>query len=89
MEYHYYISRDKYFLQNKEFFLRRELLRPAPVVSLKRSDCFINNLVALMTEKWQEKRQSPGVCLIEVSILNSMVSVRRELTVKAIRKMNL
>ena len=59
------------------------------MVGLKRSDCFINNLVAVMTEKWQEKRQSPGVCLIEVSLLNSMVSVRRELTVKAIRKMNL
>ena len=59
------------------------------MVGLKRSDCFINNLVAVMTEKWQEKRQSPAVCLIEVSILNSMVSVRRELTVKAIRKMNL
>ena len=55
MEYHYYISRDKYFLQHKEFFLRWELLRPAPIVGLKRSDCFINNLVAVMTEKWQER----------------------------------
>ena len=89
MEYHYYISRDKYFLKNKEFFLRWKLLRPAPVVGLKRSDCFINNLVAVMTEKWQEKGQSPGVCLIQVSTLNSKVSVRRELTVKAIRQMNL
>ena len=89
MEYHYYISRDKYFLKNKEFFLRWKLLRPVPVVGLKRSDCFINNLVAVMTEKWQEKGQSPGVCLIEVSILNSMVSVRSEITVKDIKRMNL
>ena len=35
------------------------------------------------------KGQSPGVCLIEVFTLNSKVSVRRELTVKAIRQMNL
>ena len=55
------------------------------MVGLKRSDCFINNyLNALMTENWQERDNHR--CLIEVSTLNSKVSLRRESTVKVIRE---